>query len=363
MIFTVTQLVEIINTALTPLQTVIVEGEVEEFHIIHNKWVTFKIRDDESSVGCFMPVWQFRTQIEDGMLVRVQGKPTLRKKGFFSFVLSTIQPAGEGALKRAFDLLRIKLTAEGLFATERKRPLPRWPQHIVLITSRDAAAYSDFLKILQARRGGLRVSFLHTQVQGEQAVPQILQAFELANINLDGDVLVLTRGGGSLEDLQAFNDEQVVRAIAASRLPTIVGIGHERDISLAEMAADVRASTPSNAAELLVATREELLTNLRELSARMRHRLATAILQSRHTVAALGQALVGRLKERLAARKQAIQDMQRLLASLSPEAILKRGYSITKTAKGKLVRSARQVASSDELSITTADGDIAARVN
>lgn len=363
MTLSVSQLIEVINTALAPLATVKVEGEVDEFKIIHNKWVTFKIRDAESSVGCFMPVWQFRTQVEDGMLVRVQGKPTLRKKGFFSFVLSSIQPAGEGALKRAFNLLRVKLTSEGLFAPERKRPLPRFPQHIVLITSRDAAAYSDFIKILQARRGGLRVSFLHTQVQGEQAVPQILQAIELANIRREGDVLVLIRGGGSMEDLQAFNDERLVRAVAASRLPTIVGIGHERDESLAELAADVRASTPSNAAELLVATREELLTSLRELSARMRHRLATAILRSRHAAAAQRQALVGRLKERLAARKQAVQDMQRLLASLSPETILKRGYSITRTAEGKLVRTARQVASGDELSITTADGDIAARVN
>jgi exodeoxyribonuclease VII large subunit len=360
MTLSVSQLVEVINTALTPLETVVVEGEVDEFKIIHGKWVTFKIRDEQSSIGCFMPMWQYRTQVEDGMLVRVQGRPTLRNKGFFSFVLTSLQPTGEGALKRAFELLRTKLTREGLFSADRKRPLPRFPEHIVLITSRDAAAYSDFIKVLTGRQGGLRVSFLHTQVQGEPAVPQILQALEFANTELPQvDALVLVRGGGSLEDLHAFNDERVVRAVAASRIPTIVGIGHERDVSLAELVADVRASTPSNSAELLVASREELLVTLHAMTARLRHRMLSATAARKNALVSLRQSLLVRWRETLDRRQRVVHDMQRLLISLSPTATLKRGYSITRTSKGKVIRSTKQVTVGDALTITITDGDLA----
>lgn len=367
MTLSVSQLVEVINTALSPLETVTVEGEVDEFKILQGKWVTFKIRDEQSTVGCFMPVWSSAgrrsTQVENGMKVRVQGRPTLRNKGFFSFVLTSLQPAGEGALKRAFELLRAKLTEEGLFAAERKRPLPRFPEHIVLITSRDAAAYSDFIKVLMGRQGGLTVSFLHTQVQGEPAVGQILQALEFANTELaQVDALVLVRGGGSLEDLHAFNDERVVRAVAASRIPTIVGIGHERDVSLAELAADVRASTPSNAAELLVASREELTATLHEMTSRLRHRILTAIVGRKNMIANLRQSLIVRWRETLMTRQRSVQDMQRLLVSLSPSATLKRGYSITRTSRGKVIRSTKQVKAGNLLVITVADGDIPATV-
>lgn len=362
MTLSVSQLVSVINTALAPIESVVVEGEVDEFKIIHAKWVTFKLRDSESSIGCFMPVWQYRTQVENGMLVRVQGKPTLRNKGFFSFVLSSIQPTGEGALKRAFQLLRAKLENEGLFAPERKRPLPRFPEHIALITSRDAAAYSDFMKVLAARQGGLRVSFVHTQVQGEPAVPQILDAIDYVNTDLRSvDALVVVRGGGSLEDLHAFNDERVVRAVAASRIPTIVGIGHERDVNLAELAADVRASTPSNAAELVVASREEIAAQLQHLAHQMRQRILNILVDRRHAVTTLRQELLTQWQQTLSERQRSVNDMERLLISLSPHATLSRGYSITRTANGRVVRSTQQVDGDNLLSITVADGDILAR--
>jgi exodeoxyribonuclease VII large subunit len=243
-----------------------VEGEVDEFNISQNKWVRFTLKDKESNVRCFMTVWDLKAEIENGMMVRVSGRPTLTQKWGFSFNLKSVQPAGEGALKRAFELLRKKLTEEGVFETGRKRSLPRFPQHVALITSREAAAYSDFIKVLNARVGGLKVSFIHTQVQGEDAPRQIVEALETANTNLTNlDAIVLARGGGSLEDLQAFNSEVVVRAVAASRAPTIVGVGHERDVTLAELAADVRASTPSNAAELLVQSREKIILQVENM--------------------------------------------------------------------------------------------------
>lgn len=403
---TVSQLVEAVNTLLTPLADVTVEGEIAEFKIIHQKWVTFQLKDEQSSIGCFMPVWQFRAAVEDGMMVRVQGQPTLRAKGFFSFVLTRIEPVGEGALKRAFELLQTKLQTEGLFAADRKRPLPRFPQHIALITSRDAAAYSDFIKVLQARHGGLQVSFIHTQVQGDPAPPQIIRALEYANTKLPNlDVIVLVRGGGSLSDLHAFNDEAVVRAVAASRTPTIVGIGHERDVTLAELAADRRASTPSNAAEILVHSRAELSATLDHLHHRLRQTIADTITTYTHQLTRHTTILIDRIRHPQAAVTQRIQQLQlqgqrlrhatvlqtqrvntaqhslsdrwqqqlhhrhttlhqmtRLLRTLSPRTTLQRGYSITRRADGTLITRPDQLTAGDTLQTEVAAGQITSTV-
>ena len=336
----VSQFVELINVTLSELEDITVEGEVGEYKVIHNKWVTFQLKDERSNVGCFMPVWELRTAVEDGMLVRVVGQPKLRDKGFFSFVLRAVQPAGEGALKRAFELLRMKLSEEGLFAAERKRPLPQFPQHVALITSRDAAAYSDFLKILKGRIGGLTISFIHTQVQGEDAPAQLIRALEQANTDLkDLDAIVMVRGGGSLEDLQAFNDEHVVRAVAASRTPTIIGIGHERDVTLAELAADVRASTPSNAAELLVRSRQELFLQLSGWQNFLSNRVQEHLQRQRHFI----EHGVSVLKGQMRATMQHVAQLVRMLKSLSPEETLKRGYSITQTVEGTVLKETNQV--------------------
>lgn len=337
---TVSQFVEVVNATLSALENVTVEGEVGEYKVIHNKWVTFQLKDEKASVGCFMPVWELHTVLEDGMLVRAIGQPKLRDKGFFSFVISNVTPAGEGSLKRAFELLRRKLEEEGLFARERKRPLPRFPQHVALVTSRDAAAYSDFLKILKGRIGGLTISFIHTQVQGEDAPTQLIRALEQANTDLkDLDVIVMVRGGGSLEDLQAFNDESVVRAVAASRTPTIIGIGHERDITLAELAADQRASTPSNAAELLVRSREELFLQLSGWQGFLSGRVRDNLQRQRHFI----EHGVSVLKGQMRATMQHVTQLVRMLKSLSPEETLKRGYSITQTKTGRVLKEAKQV--------------------
>jgi len=382
---TVSQFVEVINFTLEgALGRITVEGEVDEFKIIHNKWVTFALKDAQSSVNCFMTVWQYKAQIEDGMKVKATGMPKLRNKGFFSFVLDSVIPSGEGALKRALQLLQRQLEAEGLFAQERKRMLPRFPQHVALITSRDAAAYKDFIKVLGGRMGGLTVAFLHTQVQGEDAPRQIREALEVANTELGNlDAIVLVRGGGSLEDLMAFNDEGVVRAVATSRTPTIVGIGHERDITLAELVADVRASTPSNAAELLVPSRQEVLAEIEGMNLRLKngisqtigqiqaqvteavHALKTRIASTSNQVMRRVESLVGlgqRLRFTVAQQDKQVTTMERVLASLSPTNTLKRGYSITKTADGTLVRSKRGIKSGETLTSVVQDGEITSTV-
>jgi exodeoxyribonuclease VII large subunit len=255
---------------------------------------------------------------------------------------------------------------------------------VALVTSREAAAYKDFLKVLGARMGGLTISFIHTQVQGEDAPRQIIEALAIANTELKNvDVIVLVRGGGSLEDLMAFNDEQVVRAVAGSRTPTIVGIGHERDITLAELAADLRASTPSNAAELLTPSREQLAADIARLELQLTTAVRTAIQTIHHEVA---QA-VGALKARIVSTSHEVKrridslralgqrfhftveqqhtqvaTMERIVASFSPIHILKRGYSITKTSKGKIVRRQADVTAGTELVSTVQDGEITSTV-
>lgn len=354
---TVSQFVELINFTFDTLEGVTVQGEVAEFKIIQNKWVTFLLKDEDSSINCFMPVWHYRTPVENGMLIKAAGTPRLRNKGFFSFVVSTLAPVGEGSLKRSLELLQKKLAAEGLFEEARKRPLPRFPKHIALITSRDAAAYNDFIKVLTHRLGGLTISFIHTQVQGEGAPTQIIKALEVANLELTNvDVIVLVRGGGSLEDLMAFNDEGVVRAVAASRTPTIVGIGHERDITLAELAADVRASTPSNAAELLVPSRSELLAHVNQLEHKLGSGLRGIIEEAQYTLTNQITILRRSVEQILQEKMNQLQQLSRVLISLSPEATLKRGYSLTKTTKGKIVRSIKNIQKNDQLITMLPDG-------
>ncbi len=403
---TVSQFVELINTAFDSLGDITVQGEVSDYKVVHNKWVTFSLKDEESTLPCFMTIWQLNTQIEDGMLVRISGQPRLRNKGFFSFVVQQVTPAGEGALKRAFELLQQKLATEGLFASERKRSLPRFPQHIALITSREAAAYSDFIKVLQGRIGGLQISFIHTQVQGQDAPQQIIEALSTANTQLENvDVIVLVRGGGSLEDLQAFNDETVVRAVAASRTPIIVGVGHERDITLAELAADVRASTPSNAAELLVLSRQEIIQSLasfrdrlslairntqqeyEQVVARSMHILRNRLLTTRgyldktissldvwgkHLRSAIEQRsqmlshiqhqILLQMKSTVTIQSQSLTQLQRYMRSLSPEQTLHRGYSITRIKNGKVVKTAADITSGDIVETTLSQGSFTSTV-
>ena len=379
-VLTVSQCVEAINITLDSLGELTVEGEVSEFKIIQNKWVTFDIKDNTSVLKCFMTVWNLRTQIEDGMLVKVSGQANLRAKGFLSFVVKNIRPSGEGSLKRALELLKKKLEQEGLFALDRKRTLPRFPEHIAFITSRDAAAYNDFLKVLSARQGGLRISFIHTQVQGLEAPDQIIAALSTANTELTNlDAIVLVRGGGSMEDLMAFNDEHVVRAVASSRTPIVVAIGHERDVCLSELAADVRASTPSNAAELLVKHREEIALDISRLTSSLSRELTSRITNKRSNIISMTHAIGNRLKttsqsaqqmiSRIASVSLRIRDtiqssqnkidgMKRILLALSPEQTLKRGYSITRTKSGTVIRSASDTKDGDELVTTLSKGSL-----
>lgn len=296
------------------------------------------------------------------MVLRVRGMPRLHPQYGFSVTITNVQPEGEGTIRRAAELLQSKLQAEGLFAPERKRPLPYPPQSIGLITSTESAAYADFVKVLGARWRGIDITCVDVQVQGEAAPGQIVAAIDYFNGLADPpDVLVLTRGGGSPEDLFAFNTEQVTRAVAASRVPTLVAIGHEVDISMAELAADQRASTPSNAAELLVPHRDEIVRQLQYDAHRLQESLLARIRTGRQQLGQYEAQLDHVLHLSLARAQERLESAQLLLAALNPRAIMTRGYAIVRLA-GKAVANQSDVHSGDIVNVELSDGRFDATV-
>jgi exodeoxyribonuclease VII large subunit len=274
-ILTVAEYLELVNDTLATVpQEIFVVGEIVEYKLSQGKWINFDLKDEkeEAKIRCFSTIYKRHAQLESGMKVQVTGfVKVFPRFGSLSLNVETAEPIGEGALARAYQLLKKKLQEEGLFDPARKRPLKRFPTKIGLITSREAAAYGDFLRILNNRWSGVEIVHQHVHVQGRNAVGDILAAFEAFNALPEAerpDAIVLTRGGGALEDLHAFNDEQVARAVFQSSIPVVVGVGHERDESLCDFVADVRASTPSNAAEWLVPDRGEILREVEAMARR-----------------------------------------------------------------------------------------------
>lgn len=332
----VSECISLINQTLEDAYpSVTVVGEVSSFKVNQNKYVFFDIKDEQASLNCFMTIWQLRTPLEDGMRVEVIAQPKITPWGKFSLTVREVRPVGEGSLQKAFELLKAKLKKEGLFDVERKRVLPRLPTHIGVISSTQAAGYNDFIKILGDRFGGLNIEVAHVQVQGSGSPQQIIRALnyfnELAN---PPEVITIIRGGGSADDLATFNDEPLVRAIAASRAPTIVGVGHEVDTTLADMVADVRAATPSNAAQLLVPDRREIISrNIRELTyladrITKRYEEQKMLLQTAREQAARQ---IENKHEQLQATAVA---MRQVLQQVNPQQVLKRGYAVVRSNNG-----------------------------
>lgn len=288
LVLQVSEFNEIIKAHLESLGTVTVEGEISQISISQNKWIFLTIKDKTASVQVFAIVYQIAmaNTLEEGMKVLVTGKATLyQKTARFSIFASKIIPAGEGALRLAYEKLKSKLAKEGLFDVARKRKISRFPETIGLITGKSSRAYGDFIKVLKNRLGGLKIYFYPVQVQGEESVASLLKAFDFFNqANFNLDAIVLTRGGGSLEDLISFNDELVARAVFSSKFPVVSAIGHEDDTALTDYVADLRASTPSNAAELLVETRENLQNQVDLKLAKMNNLIQTALYDANQEV-------------------------------------------------------------------------------
>jgi exodeoxyribonuclease VII large subunit len=384
----VSQFVDALNLILADKafpDGVTIEGEVAEYRVSQGKWIWFLLKDESAVVSCFATAWQLRQPLEDGMKVRVHGVPKVyAKSGKFTVNVERVEMVGEGALRRAFELMKRKLEADGLFAPGRKRPIPPFPERVGLIASTESAAYSDFLRILGNRWGGVRIASAHVQVQGRDAVRDIIGAFAYFNAHPElADVLVLTRGGGSLEDLHAFNSEEVARAIFASKVPVVVGVGHERDESLADYVADVRASTPSNAAERLTPDRNDVARRIDEAARTMERALEKEVARRAHHLSEIEHILQDHVR---AARMEfdavmsdlercllgfdakvrglvaAVDRDERLLKSFDPAAVLRRGYAIVRGPDGKVLRDAASVDRGAALAVQLGRGTISAEV-
>jgi exodeoxyribonuclease VII large subunit len=411
-----------------------VEGEISNYKPAPSGHVYFTLKDAEAQ----LPVVLFRRQAvllrfrpEDGLRVLVRGHVSVyEQRGQMQLVAETMDPVGAGSLQLAFEQLKARLKAEGLFEVERKRPLPAFPRTVGIITSPTGAVIRDFLNIVSRRHSGLSVLVFPVSVQGDSAPAEVVAALKELNDSGLVDVIVLARGGGSLEDLAAFNSERVARAIAASRLPVVSAIGHETDFTIADFVADLRAPTPSAAAELIteaqhkiaeyLATQEQRLARAARfqlLQARQRwtrlpvsraegrvnmllHRLAqrldelslcmeTAVSEQlrrqQRDIAGLTATVLrhdprqqlGQARERLAVCRTHLDrtlehkvhesaahlgSLDARLHSLSPLAVLERGYALVLDAQGGVVRTTDQVKTGDKVTTRLTDGAFASRV-
>lgn len=360
----VSDAVAVINQTFSSVYPVLtITGELSSFRISKGKWVYFDLKDEYSKLPFFGTVYSLPAPLEDGMLITVVAEPRVHPQFGFSFNIRSIQLAGEGTIKKATQLLQEKLTKEGLFDADRKRKLPYPPERIGLITSVESAAYADFTKILDSRWRGLEIIVKDVQVQGLLAVEQITSAIESFNLQSElVDILVIIRGGGSADDLSAFSSEQLTRAVSASRIPTIVAVGHEVDVCLAELAADVRASTPSNAAEIIVPTVQEARDRLRDTKT-----LLDSLINGRtklldQYVSNTNKTLNENLNSIFEKLSENIHNKKQVLEALNPSNALKRGYAIIKSNSGVLIKTVASAKQEKTLNITLSDGQVQAEV-
>lgn len=362
--FTVSEFVAVFNQSMEMVYpNVGIVGELANMRVSKGRWVYFDLKDESSTVKFFGNVQQLPGPLENGLSLEVFGQPRLHPQYGFSVNVSNIRVVGEGSLARAQAMLQKKLEKEGLFSEDRKRFLPYPPTRIGLITSIESAAYADFIKIINQRWGNLKIELIDTLVQGLEAPIQLVSALEHFNqLASPPEVLVMIRGGGSSDDLAAFSTEQVVRAVAASRIPTLVAIGHEVDMSLAELAADKQASTPSNAAELLVPDIDNEKVNLAGLKKHLYQAVWTMYADKKQS-ADEARSRLGEALDNIVIRNEHYLDRQKLLMkALDPFAPLQRGFALVRSKKGKLIKTVKSAREADELTIDLSDGSINAKV-
>lgn len=367
-----------------------VRGEISDLARPHSGHLYFTLKDASSQIRCVM--WrsnaeQLPAPLADGQSILCFGElDVYGPRGSYQLIVRQAEPVGQGQLQQRLLALRKKLTAEGLFAAELKRPLPRFPRHVGVVSSPTGAAIQDFLHVLKRRWRGLRVSLTPCRVQGQGSASEIAAAIRaMGRLRPAIDVLVVTRGGGSLEDLWSFNEEAVVRAVRSCPVPVVSAIGHEIDVTLSDLAADVRALTPSEAAERVAPSRDDVEKHIESLADRLVGGLQNRASAARARVELLAQSpvltrpldrirhLEQRLDELAERKLQAIQRLQerkravvsRLAAeldALSPLAVLGRGYSMTRDADEQIVVDASTLQTGDLLITRFAAGSAVSRV-
>jgi len=390
-----------------------VEGELSNFQASTAGHFYFTLKDDRAQISavCFRNAARLlRFRPENGKVFRARGRvSTYESRGQYQLVVEVLEPAGLGALQLAFEQLKEKLEREGLFNPERKRPIPAFPRKIGIVTSPKSAALRDILTVLKRRHNAVDVLIFPAEVQGDGASIQVMDGIDYLSRNTDVDVIIVARGGGSMEDLWPFNEERVARAIVRSKKPVISAVGHEVDFTISDFVADLRAPTPSAAAEIVIKSKVDLSDRVRQLEKRLetlvkyrvsslRSFLASKVgsrgfLVAENRIRRLTQRvddLTFRLEQQARSRafirnrahrvelceQQLAASMQRLLKkwhqsfariahtldALSPLAVLERGYAICLTPEGQVVRSAETVALGDDVQVRLHKGSLSAKV-
>ncbi len=384
--FSVRELNEFTHRTLSEhVGAIVVEGELSGVRVRNGRWLLFNLVDGESTVDCFAARLDPGIEPKDGLRVRILATPRIYVPyGRYSLTVEAMEAVGAGPLQAAYEALYRTLKLEGLFRMERKRALPKFPERIGIITSADGAAVGDVRKVIRERWGGITMILRHVAVQGTTAAKDIVRSLDSFNERERVDVVILTRGGGSAEDLSAFNDEHVIRAVFASAAPVIAAIGHEKDVTLAELVADARGATPSHAAQLAVPDRQTVTALLGTAEASLRHALHNRYERTMNTLTARADLLslrttvahrnaqhrldraastITQATHRIDTASLRLDRIGAVLASLDPQRILTRGYSFTTNrTTGTILRSIRDVSDGDRLETRLADGSVLSEV-
>lgn len=392
-VLSITQINEYIRSKMdgdSLLNGVAVLGEISNYKVYPSGHHYFTLKDEGAALKCVMfksSTVRLRFRPENGMKVIAMGKISVYPRdGAYQLYCTAMAMDGIGDLHAAFEQLKAKLGAQGLFDPGHKKPIPRYPGTIGIITSSAGAAVHDMLRILRKRYPLTQVRLLPVRVQGVEAPGEIVAAIRYANYHKLADLLIVGRGGGSIEDLWAFNDERVAYAIFESQIPVISAVGHEPDVTISDFVADLRAATPSNAAELAVPDQEALRQMLDAMLESMSHSLmrqlkgarqylqtlsASNALQSpdaylrqrRDTLAAMTNRLISAQTCGISLRKQRFVALTSKLDAMSPLKVLTRGYAMTQTEDGSLLKSVRDVSVGDSIRVSLQDGCITAKVS
>ncbi len=371
------------------LQAVWVAGEVSNLRRPASGHAYFTLKDDEAALKCVL----FRShgrllgfELKDGMNLLAYGNVDVyEKNGEYQLYVKTAEPTGVGSLHLALEARRKKLEKEGLFDPARKRPLPKFPERIGVVTSKHGAALRDIIQVIRRRNPLCHIRVAHAAVQGDRAPAELIEALEMVGQPEWVDLVIIGRGGGSLEDLWAFNDENLVRAVAECPVPVVAAVGHETDVSLCDFAADVRAPTPSAAAELVVPERERLIREVHQMSEGLARRLQTRLEMSRERLHALlkrrslqrpermveerwqdldalQSQLVRGMRLWLKGQRQQVDSIRSQLLAYSPWAVLERGYSLVTDPGGGVITSAGALSEGDHITVQFSEGRINAEV-
>ena len=385
----VNQLVKHLLDGEPMLSSICVRGELSNYKMYPSGHHYFTLKDAEGALRCVMfkgAASKLRFRPENGMAVVASGRITVfPRDGAYQLYCNTLSPLGAGDLAVAFEQLKAQLQAEGLFDPAHKKPLPAYPERIAVVTSAAGAAVHDMIRILRRRYPLAKVILLPVRVQGAEAPPEIAGAIRYADRWHIGDVIITGRGGGSMEDLWAFNDERVARAIYDCKTPIISAVGHEPDVTISDFVADARASTPSNAAEIAVPDRMDLTRQLRDMQVRLeqsqitrleslRRRLETLadkrclrdhgayIQDQRMALVHLQQRLGDLAGAQLGRKRQRFSALAASLDALSPLAVLGRGYAVARNEQGTILKSWQDVTAGDMVRVTLGEGGFSARV-